>query len=247
MGKLIKYEFRKSLFSKLIFIGITLLMEIVFLVGFYRKYDEALGIGALGLFFTALAGISYIGIESILILYRDLTTKQSYMLFMTPNSSYKILGAKALQNAATVLLSGVFFGGLAALDFRLLSKNLVPYKDILDMVTTMLKDVDPRLKLTPQTLAAVLLMILCSWVLQITAGYLAVVLSCTLLSGKKGAAIIGFIFYILISTLINWVTGKIPGPSDPVPYLLVRSCIYLVWSALMYFITAYLMDKKLSV
>ena len=247
MGKLIKYEFRKSLFSKLIFIGITLLMEIVFLVGFYGDYPDPLAIGALGLFFTALAGISYIGIESIIILYRDLTTKQSYMLFMTPNNSYKILGAKALQNAATVLLSGVFFGGLAAFDFSLLSKNLLPYKDILDMITTMLKDVDPRLQLNAKTLAAVLIMFLCAWVLQITAGYLAVVLSCTLLSGKKGAAIISFIIYIAVSSLINWVSNKIPAPSDPVPYLLVRSCIYLAWSAIMYFITAYLMDKKLSV
>ena len=247
MGKLVKYEFRKSLFSKLIFIGITVLMEIVFLVGFYGKYDEPLGIGALGLFFTALAGISYIGIESIIILYRDLTTKQSYMLFITPNNSYKILGAKALQNAATVLLSGLFFGGLAALDFSLLSKNLVPYKDLLDMFTLMLKDVDSRLQLNAQTLAAVLVMFLCAWVLQITTGYLAVVLSCTLLSGKKGAAVISFILYIAVSSLISWVTNKIPGPSDPVSYLLVHSCIYLVWSALLYFITAYLMDKKLSV
>ncbi len=247
MGKLVKYEFRKSLFSKLIFIGITVLMEIVFLVGFYGKFNESMGLGALGLFFTALAGISYIGIESIIILYRDLTTKQSYMLFMTPNNSYKILGAKALQNAATVLLAGAFFGGLAAFDFSLLSKDLVPLKDILDMLKMMLKDVDPRLQFTWQTLAALLVMFLCSWVLQITTGYLAVVLSCTLLSGKKGAAVISFVFYIAISSLISWVTRKIPGPTGAVPLLLVRSCISLVWSTIMYFITAYLMDKKLSV
>ena len=97
MSKLIKYEFRKSLFSKLVFAGITAVMEIIYLIGILGNYNKPTVIGMIGLFFTALAGITFIGIESILILYRDLTTKQSYMLFMTPNNSYKILGAKALE------------------------------------------------------------------------------------------------------------------------------------------------------
>ena len=103
MSKLIKYEFRKSLFSKLVFAGITAVMEIIYLIGILGDYNKPTVIGMIGLFFTALAGITFIGIESILILYRDLTTKQSYMLFMTPNNSYKILGAKALENAVSEL------------------------------------------------------------------------------------------------------------------------------------------------
>ena len=121
MSRLIKYEFRKSMFSKLIIIGITLVLQVVFLVGLFGDYEESMVLGMIGLFFTALAGIAFIGIESILTLYRDLTTKQSYMLFMTPNSSFRILGAKALENTVAILGAGAFFGGLGALDIWLVA------------------------------------------------------------------------------------------------------------------------------
>ena len=35
--------------------------------------------------------VFYVGIESILVLNRDLKTKQSYMLFLVPRSSYEIV------------------------------------------------------------------------------------------------------------------------------------------------------------
>ena len=145
-------------------------MEAVFLIGLFGKMDETMFVGMFGLFFVALAGIAYIGIESILTLYRDLTTKQSYMLFMTPNNSFKILGAKALENGLAVLCSGVFFGALAALDFWLLFQKYGSFADVLDMVKGILTSVDARLDLSPQAFAAVLFTMLCSWVLQIVTG-----------------------------------------------------------------------------
>ena len=42
MIKLMKYEFRKSLMSKLIFVGITVVMEIVFLVGLFGKFEKTM-------------------------------------------------------------------------------------------------------------------------------------------------------------------------------------------------------------
>ena len=81
MSRLFKYEFRKSLFSKLIFVGITGVMEIVYLIGLFRDLEDMMVIGMLGLFFTALAGISFIGIESILILFTGLD-EQPLFLFV---------------------------------------------------------------------------------------------------------------------------------------------------------------------
>lgn len=247
MTKLMKYEFRKSMFSKLIFIGITAVMEIVFLIGLFGKQDETMFVGMLGLFFTALAGIAYIGIESILTLYRDLTTKQSYMLFMTPNSSFKILGAKALENGLAVLCSGVFFGALAALDFWLLFQKYGSFADVLDMVKGMLTSVDARLDLSPQAFAAVLFSMLCSWVLQIVTGYLAVVLSCTLLSGKKAAGFIGFLIFVGISIGTGWLLDLLPEMSNVIQSLICQGCFALGFAVVMYFVTAWIMDRKLSV
>ena len=247
MGRLIKYEFRKNSFSKLIFLGITVVMEILFLIGLYGHFERPMIIGMLGLFFSALAGITYIGIESILTLYRDLTTKQSYMLFMTPNSSYRILGAKAIENAGSVLLAGIFFGALATLDFTLLFKEAGEAANIFDMFRDMLRNIDPRLDLSLKPLLTLLFMILCSWILRIATGYLAVVLTCTLLSGRKGAAIISFVFFIAISLLISWGMNLLPKDMDIILKLNLTAVISLICSIVMYFITAWIMDRKLSV
>ncbi len=63
------------------------------------------------LFFLVMCtifGVIYIGIESVNVLHRDLNTKQSYMLFLTPKSSYQILGAKILENGISIIMAGAF-------------------------------------------------------------------------------------------------------------------------------------------
>ena len=86
MGKLMKYEFRKTMFSKAVLLVITALGEIFYLFGGFLKWEKGLGIGVMGLGLCASGGIFYIGIESLLIWHRDLNTKQSYMLFLPPGT-----------------------------------------------------------------------------------------------------------------------------------------------------------------
>ena len=247
MFKLMKYEFRKSLFSKLIFVGITGVMELIYLFGIFTKRDNPTLLGMIGLFFTALAGIAFMGIESILTLNRDLTTKQSYMLFMTPNTSYKILGAKALENGVAILLSGAFFGGLAVLDFWLLGIRFGAAADFIEMFTSMLEAIDPRLVISTRVLLTLLFTVLFSWVLQIVTGYLAVVLANTLLAGKRGASVIAFIIYVAISLATSWIFNQMPQLKDTVATMQIQTAVALVFSVIMYFVTAWIMDKKLSV
>ena len=247
MTKLMKYEFRKSLFSKLIFVGITGVMELIYLFGIFTKRDNPTLLGMIGLFFTALAGIAFMGIESILTLNRDLTTKQSYMLFMTPNTSYKILGAKALENGVAILLSGAFFGGLAVLDFWLLGIRFGAAADFIEMFTSMLEAIDPRLVISTRVLLTLLFTVLFSWVLQIVTGYLAVVLANTLLAGKRGASVIAFIIYVAISLATSWIFNQMPQLKDTVATMQIQTAVALVFSVIMYFVTAWIMDKKLSV
>ena len=63
------------------------------------------GTGIVLLTMLAMGGIMVIGLASVVTLHRDVSTKQSYMLFMTPNSSYSILGAKMLENGLSILLA----------------------------------------------------------------------------------------------------------------------------------------------
>lgn len=49
------------------------------------------------LFSGAFLVLLYTGIESIIVLNRDLKTKQSYILWMLPKSVWEILGAKFIS------------------------------------------------------------------------------------------------------------------------------------------------------
>ena len=116
MGKLLKYELRKTWMIKLIALGLTAVAEIVFLLGLGMKNEKMLAISTVCLVMLTFGSIMVIGLYSLIVLHRDLNTKQSYMLFMTPNSSYKILGAKVLENGLSMLLAGVAFFALGMLD-----------------------------------------------------------------------------------------------------------------------------------
>ena len=61
MLRLLKYELRKTMMSKLILLGITLVAEAVFLAGLWGNRENALTIGAILLFFIAMTGIASSG------------------------------------------------------------------------------------------------------------------------------------------------------------------------------------------
>ena len=109
MWTLMKYEFRKTWFTKVIFLVMTALAEIAYLAGLYGKNDDVMGTGILFLVLLTVGGILVIGLESVVTLYRDMNTKQAYMLFMTPHSDYAILGAKVLECTLSILLASAFF------------------------------------------------------------------------------------------------------------------------------------------
>ena len=120
MLKLMKYELRKTWSTKAVLLAVTAIVEIAYLIGLYADKEGTMSVSVLLLILLAFGGVMVIGLESILTLHRDMNTRQSYMLFMTPNSCYKILGAKILECGVSILLTGAFFFALGVLDITLL-------------------------------------------------------------------------------------------------------------------------------
>lgn len=94
MGKLMKYEWKKQRTSRMIVMVALAVCVLAFLGGMLVEKDALMGVSVTLLFVGAFFVVFYMGIESILILNRDLKTKQSYMIWMTPKSVWEILGAK---------------------------------------------------------------------------------------------------------------------------------------------------------
>ena len=132
MGKLLKYELKKTWALKLIILGITAVAELTYLMILFMDGENSRGFGVtcMLLFFIALGGTILIGVQSVLTLHRDMNTKQGYMLYMTPRNSFQILGAKLLENGLSLALAGGFFFLLGLLDVSLLFSRLGSLEDL---------------------------------------------------------------------------------------------------------------------
>ncbi len=251
MLKLIKYEFRKTRMTKAIILAITLIAQVVFLIGLYTDNDASTSVGILGLTMLAFGGILIIGLQSIRTLHQDMNTRQSYMLFMTPNSSYKILGSKLFECGLSILIAGVFFFALGTLDITLLLARLGELNELWKFIKEFLSDltIDGRtVDLNAGAFASAGFSVLTSWFFSVTTACLAVVISAALLNGRRFNGLISFIFFLLLSWGCSWISGLITKPiNDTTVLMIVGGLISLAFSVIMYIVTAKIMEDKLSV
>lgn len=247
MLKLMKYEFRKTMFSKLILLFITALAEAAYLIGVFGKLEKSLFVGITGLFLCAVFGIIYIGIESLIVFQRDLNTKQSYMLFLTPRSSYQILGAKILENGLSIAMAGVFFAALAAIDVTTAVLYIGGLKEFLDMVQSVMGEIQMNINLSVPVIGLVFAESLASWLMLIVTGDLAIVLSATVLAGKKFSGFVSFVLYIILSVIAGKLLDLVPAmENEYLQFGLVIGLSFVI-IGVMYAVAGWIMERKLSV
>ena len=249
MITLMKYEMRKTWYIKLILLALTAVAEVVFLVGLMGNMNDVTVTGIGLLTFLAFTGVAVIGLGTVIVLHRDMNTKQAVMLFMTPHSSYTILGAKVLENFLSIALAGAFFFALGALDITLLFAHEAALDRLWSMVSEFLRGFNEELTFETPKIAAILAQLFSGWFLTVVTACLADVLSASVLSGKRFSGLISFALFLLLSWFLNWVRHFffIGGTFTTVSVALWSTLINLVFSALMYWVTAWIMDHRLSV
>ena len=246
MLRLLKYELRKTLMAKLILLGITLVAQAVFLAGLWGKKEDTLTTGTALLFFVAVTGIALMGILSVVTLHKDMNTRQGYMLFMTPNSCYKILGAKVLECALSLLLAGAFFFALGWLDLSLVLGEGTN-QQIWDMFNQMVRAVNEKIVLDAPHISALMFELTADWLCTISTAYLADVVSSSLMNGKKANWLVTCLLFLALNYGITKILKLVPASLGVIPVLLWQGVIALVFAGVMYVVTARLMDKYLSV
>ena len=253
MKELLKYEFRKTWTAKLLVLGIAAVAEIAFLIGIVigdtkDAGTQLIGISAPLLALIATAGILYIGIQSVVILHRDMNTKQGYMLYMTPRNSYQILGAKFMENGISLILAGIVFFLLALLDVSLLFGRFGQLDQLWEMGKKFLEMLNTEIELSWKAFLTLSLTLLTSWLATVSIAYLADIVSSALLNGKKGNGLLSFLFFVLLSVLMSWLQNLVRGPGMAVTdWLLLEAGVALLFSAAMVFLSAYILDHYLSV
>lgn len=253
MGKLIKYEFRKQLLSKLVVGVVVAVLQLVFFGGLIFDKGDWAGMG-LGVFaIVAMVSLLYFSFESIVTYSNDLRTKQSYMLFLTPRNMFQIVGAKLVTTILQIFVCGCAFAAIGIGDVFLVCATKGSVKEFLDMVKEffqVLTGVEIRLV----EVIYVILMVLIAWLFFIAMAMFAITLSTTLLSNWrfKGVASVAIFFGL------DWLVAKVVSLVTPTGFLeseyLVVSTeawafigVYAVAMGLCYAGTALLLDKKVSV
>ena len=247
MFNLMKYEFRKSWKMKGFVLCFAAFFELAFLFGIFTMNEDVWVIATTGLMLTTICGLFLIGVYGIHVLSKDINTKQSYMLFMTPNSSYKILGSKMLENGGSIFISGIFFSVLAVIDVIALSARCDDIKGLLDMLNLIVSYRGYELNYKVFVLSIISLVTF--WIFVTALGYLAVVLCATVLKGNRYNGVLSFILFVIIAIFVDYIWDFMVGfiPRITWTQIVFTIFFYLLFTAIMYVITAWFMDNKLSV
>lgn len=248
MWKLIKYELRKQMQSKLIIFGIVALLEIVWFIGLFTKESVLFSTSGL-LFMVANIAMLYLYFESIVTFSHDLKTKNSYMLFMTPNSSYKIVGAKILASGIQIIVYGLCFFGIGVLDMGIMIIRFNSVSETIKLIKkAMLQFV--HIDVDKTFLFLYLLTILITGIFILVLAYVSITLSATFLSNKPYKGVVSFAIFVAISYVEGKISNALIGNGNMIFSDNKTMLLFIVWytvlSAIAYVVTAWMLDKRVS-
>ncbi len=211
MFKLIKYELRKDITLYIIIFSILFALEIYLAGSIFFESDTNLVISMLLFMLCGWAGIIFLMIMGVVSYARELNSKYSYMTFMTPTSSYQIVGAKYLTLFIMTVVASALYMLFIYLDVQL---ALIKYADIKDFAQLL----DELLNMFSGTgiadiivsIAATVASIWVSILLTVSFAYLAITLSATILANKKGKGWLAFGLFVVIRIVTAIITNYIP-------------------------------------
>ena len=210
MGRLIKYEFRKDSGTYLTLFGILVVTEIYFLISFLLKSDNHMVLSLVLAELGGSFGILALMISGAVSYSKEINSKYSYMTFMTPNSTYKIVGAKYLSLLIVTVAGTLIFSLFLGLNIKLITDR---YKEI-HIITSELDELGRAFGFNTgsyiASFLATLVTMMISFLFSVSCAYVAITLSTTILANRKGKAFLSIVFFFVIVILTSFIAGRIP-------------------------------------
>lgn len=234
MKTLLKYEFKKTMISKIIILIALAIAQVLIMIGHFT-HNGIDGNGFILYGLTVPFGGFMIGIMSIITLLNDLSNNHSYMLFMTPHSSYAILGAKVLENALSLFLFAVISIVMIIADFFMYGgykQNLI--------------HIDWPMQMTLNRTLGLFGYALILWLSLVCLIILSIVIQATLFKDAKHNFLLSLLIFIGLSIILgminSFVSGLIPHRFDAVAFVILNILVIIGT----YIGAAALMDHQLS-
>lgn len=257
MLKLMKYEYKKN---RGILLGLILLvagLELYFLISNGLGKLEHMGMAAGFLVIATMVCFFMVFILGITNYQKELNSKTSYLIFMTPNSSLKIIVSKLLYILVLGCAVFLILGSLAILDIKLLYIMADEKFGIIEIVKELARGFGVNLS---HVWIAVLLEVI-SFVLSffsvVAIGYLAVTLAATFLQNSRWKGFISIVLFVLLMVLVNWIDNRfihnnmfVAAASDDVINIIRYMVPQLLYNAVIVvasvFGCSFLLDKAVS-
>ena len=252
MLKLMKYEMRKQLFSKILIFVITAVCEAFFVYSVLAESETKIAVSIMLLYILTIISLVCVALEGITTCSKDLKTKQSYMLFLVPRNTYQILGAKTLVTFIQTALLGLFFGIIAFADVTFMVTHLESFEKAIELINEIIRRMF-GVNIDASKLVLTFIHILVIWFSVVVIGFIAVILTNAVLTNVKGkgfiSGVIMFVIYTLYYKLLMFVDEKVlvNAFSSYTGECIALIMIELVLSVFAYIASAWMLDKKVSV
>lgn len=214
MLKVMKYEFRKGLAMKGIMLGVLFALAVLYTFSLMMSGADSTGsFVGMTVFLTVvvcLFAYFFVAFENVFSLYQEINSDRGYMLFMTPNSSYKIIAAKVLTGLIQMIVMILIF--LLVLYYYVFAASAYfegPYfMSPMRIFSTLILE-DPEM-LTLRIIFYIGLMWTFGLLFMMVAGSLSVVLTSFVNTTSKALnVIINFVVFVLIKFAGDFVAMKV--------------------------------------
>lgn len=255
MFNLIKYEFRKNITAILVLFGIVTGLEIVFLINAFSKNEIPTFLFAFLLMFTAIISFFYIFMIGVMTYSKELSSKSSYLIFMTPNSTTSIVLSKLFFTC----IIGVVFVAYMAILF-VINRNVLDSvfafreaREMFNLFNEILRIYGMNASQALFTMFAAIIQLAIYALTTIVFAYLSITATATVLQSKKFKWIITVVVFILIMYIYQLVGRMLPlmyeRPTNAMEAVLtnlpltIYSLVLMIASLVG---TIQLLDKKVS-
>lgn len=254
MLKLTKYELRKTRTILLIAAICFAILELAYIIGLIsHKEDLADGSAAFLALFATFSYLFFL-VLAIMNYSKELNSKSSYLIFMTPNTPLAIISAKMLMILLVGLTSLIVYALFCWLDIRLLIAFYPDAEMTGDLLAGFAKGLGVDLPELGFSLLAMLIAMIVTFFTVVALAYLAITLSATFLQNFRFKGWISSGLFLVLFWAVTWIDNHLLPDLYPNPatwqqlwIAIAPSCVlYIVFMILSTIACSVLLEKKVS-
>ena len=257
MLKMLKYEYRRAVGPLTIIFMLFGILEVYILGATALKKESHSGIGITLFLFGSFACYIFVLIYGIVTYNKDLKSKEGYLVFMAPISSFSVIGAKLLSILLTGITLVVMIALLGMLNYSAIA-SAYHLDSLVDVLEMFLESGGMSLSGTLAGIGAFIIAFLIQFFMTTTLIYFAISVSATVLQNKKGKGFVSFVLFMVLQGGVSALAASLPNMhnmqelqkisdmAQAIGYMWPQLLCYAVVMVLAYTASSVLLDKKIS-